>query len=407
MRETGSSGSWTALPTALTHALRAGLLAALGTWAVVVLPALVGWVSAPESSLGWFSAVSIGSAIWFLGHGQSIGGASIAISIAPVLLLLLFVVIARRGARRLLATERAEVRASEWGGVLARFVVPGFLVGYFVGSCVVAMLTLGGRVGPGPAAILGALIVPVAALGSLLLRPGAADSDERDPAHPVRQLLDRGPRWLLPAWRLGWRGAWLLLGLGLAVVLLRLLVLFPTVATVQAAYDLNLVSGLVLAIGQLGFLGNLATWGLAFVAGPGFSVAVGGAISPAGAHPGLMPLVPVLAGLPEEATYPWPMWLVVVLPVLAGAVIARWVDREGGDFPLRHRWLAAAGACVVAVVVVGAITALGNGGVGGERLSAVGPSLLPLVAALLLETLVGAAAFLGWRRWQARRLSRG
>ena len=101
------SASGPALPGAMSRALRAGVLAGLGTWAVVVIPALLGWVSAPESTLGWYSAVSVGSAIWFVGHAQSIGGDGIAISATPLLLLLLFVVIARRTARRLLATERA------------------------------------------------------------------------------------------------------------------------------------------------------------------------------------------------------------------------------------------------------------------------------------------------------------
>ena len=325
----------------------------------------------------------------------------LAISVTPILLLLLFVVITRRGARRLLATERAEVRASEWSGVVVRHIVPGFILGYAAVSALVALLTLGGPAGPGAAAVLGALVVPVAALGALLLRPGEAGT--WDPWEPARLVLDRAPDWLGRAWRCGWRGVWLLLGVGLALVLLRLLLAMGTVLRVHGEYDLNVVAGLVLVLAQVAFLGNLATWGLSFLAGPGFSVAVGGAISPAAAHPGLMPLVPVLGGLPDEATYSWPMWLVVVLPVLGGAAIGRWVDREGGGSGLRDRCLGAGGACVIAVAVVGTLTALGNGSVGAERLSAVGPGVLPLMGALLVETLVGAAAFIGWRAWSERR----
>src|SRR3954447_23072634 len=95
---TTSATSSTSPSTAMPAALRAGALAAIGTWSVVVLPALIGWVVAPESSFGWFSAVPVASAIWFLGHGQSVGAGSVAISMTPLLLLLVFVYIAYRWA---------------------------------------------------------------------------------------------------------------------------------------------------------------------------------------------------------------------------------------------------------------------------------------------------------------------
>jgi hypothetical protein len=50
--------------------------------------------------------------------------------------------------------------------------------------------------------------------------------------------------------------------------------------------------------------------------------------------------------------------------------------------------------------VVIALTALGNGAVGVERLSHIGPALAPFAGALLLELLVGGAGRLGWRVWR-------
>ncbi len=393
-----SAPSASGLPRAMTRSLRAGALAAIGTWAIVVVPALIGWVSSPESTVGWFSAVSVGSAIWFLGHAQSIGGPTLSISVAPILLLLIFVLLARRTARRLLATERAQVRAADWGPVIVRNIVPGFTLGYLAVASVAALFTLGGPVGPGAAAVLGSLIVPLAGLGACLLRPGIMD-----PWEPVRRLFERGPEWLARAWSIGWRGAWLLLGLGLGLVVLRLLGMLGPVLDIHGQYDLDPVAGFALVLTQLAFFGNLATWGLSFLAGPGFSVAVGATISPAAAHPGMMPLIPVLGGLPDEATYPWMMWLVLIVPVLAGAAIARWVDRDADETPSRDRFLAAAVACAIAVTVVGVLIALGNGSIGGERLSDIGPSVGPVVGALLVETLIGATAWIGFRMLEQHR----
>lgn len=378
--------------------MRSGVLAALGTWAVVVLPALIGWVAAPESTLGWFSAVQVASAIWFVGHGQSVGGSGVVVSITPIILMLVFVLICWRWVRRVLLGERIKVRAAEWSPIVLWGILPGFVSGYAAVSAGVALLTLGGPVGPGVAAVPGSLLVPVAALGAALLRPGREDSPTF-----VRDLFARGPRWWPTAWRQGWRGAGVLLGLGLVFVVVLILGSAGTVLRIHGEYQTNLVAGSVIALAQFFLLGNAATWALAFLAGPGFSVAVGSSISPVAAHPGLMPLVPILGALPDETDYPWPMLLVLALPVAVGWLLAGWVDDEEVARTTRDRFGAVGAAAALAVVVVIGLTALGNGAVGVERLSQVGPALAPFAGALLLELLVGGAARLGWRVWRRPR----
>jgi hypothetical protein len=59
--------------------------------------------------------------------------------------------------------------------------------------------------------------------------------------------------------------------------------------------------------------------------------------------------------------------------------------------------VAAAVAAIGAVVLVACATGLGNGAVGTERLAAVGPQVPPLLWSLLLELVVGAALWTGWR----------
>ncbi len=386
-------------PATLTAALRAGLLAAVATWALVVLPALLGWIAAPESSLGWFSAVSVGSALWFLGHAQSIGVGELSVSLTPIVLLLANVYITARFLRRLVATERVTFNVAEWSRVTARSVIPGFLGGYLLIAAVAALLTLGGPVSPGVVAIVGALIVPLAALGFVFLQP----EDETSPAF-VLSWFRRGPTWLPAVWRTGWRGAGLLLLVGLAVVVARVLVSFGSIASVQSQYGVNVVAALVVVVGQVLMMGNAATWALSFVAGPGFGVAAGAVISPAAAHPGLMPLVPVLAALPDDASYPRALYAVVLVPVAVGVVIARWVDRDLEFFGNAvARCAAVVTAAAIAVAAVVALTAIGNGALGVDRLSNIGPALLPFGAALLVEVAGGAALWVGWRLLRERR----
>lgn len=372
-------------------ALRAGLLAAVGTWSVVVLPALVGWLAAPETTVGWFSAVSVASAIWFLGHGQSVGAGGVVISLTPLLLLLVFVLVSYRWARRLAATERLRVGAGDWSRVAQWGVVPGFVVGYGLASAVFALFTLGGPATPGVAAVLGSLLVPLAALGFVLVRP----DDETAPAF-VRTWFRRGPTWLPSVWRVGWRGAGLLLLVGLVVVAVRLVLSWSAVADVQDQYGANVGALAIIGLGQLTLLGNTATWALSFLAGPGFQVALGSTIAPAAAQPGLLPLVPVLGALPEATDYPATMYAVVLVPVAVGAWLGHRVDAELEFFGnVRARLSATVVAALLAVAVVIGLTALGNGAVGVDRLAAVGPHLGPFAAALGAEVIGGALLWAG------------
>ncbi|HET8988206.1 MAG TPA: DUF6350 family protein [Humibacillus sp.] len=378
-------------PSAIPASLRAGALAAIGTWAVVVLPSLVGWVAAPESSVGWFSAVSVGSGIWFLGHGQSIGAGGVAVSLTPLLLFAVNVYIAYRWARRLAATQRALVGAAAWSDVALRAVVPGFLLGYLLMAGVFALLTLGGVAAPGFAAVPGALLVPAVALAVVLLRP----DDEESPAF-VRALFRRGPTWLPSVWRVGWLGAGLLLAVGAGVVVLRLVMTFPTILAIQSDYGVNVGGAVIVGIAQLALLGNAVTWALGFVAGPGFALALGSTVSPASAVPGLLPLVPVLGAVPEAADYPPILYAVLLLPLAAGVLIGRGVDRELEFFgDVRARAAATAVAALIAVAGVVGVAALGNGAVGVDRLRAVGVPLLPFAGALAVEVVVGALLWVG------------
>ena len=116
-----------------------------------------------------------------------------------------------------------------------------------------------------------------------------------------------------------------------------------------------------------------------------------------------MPLVPVLGALPGEADYPSAMYAFALIPFLCGVVIGRWVDRDLEFFGnIRARLLATSTAATIAVGAIGLLTWLGNGSIGVERLASVGPAVLPVVGALLVEVVSGGVVWAGWRAWRER-----
>ena len=388
--ETGSDDEALEAPSGLDWwpAPAAGALAAGGSWLVLALPALVVWVATAHTTVGWGDALGIASAGWFLGHGASVAVGDLSISLAPLGLLLLALVITARSARRLLdRTERA-APGTTWPRTLARQVVPGFVLGYAAAGVLAWLLTLAGPARPGLVGVLVVLAVPILALAWALLGRYVAGEE----CGVVGDWLDRLPRWLPRAVRPGVHGAMALLGLGTVLVVVMVVARWETVSGLHAAVNAGVVGGVALTAGQLLVLPNLAVWGLAWLAGPGFQIADGSTITLAGAHPGLMPLIPVLGALPSEGT--WSGWLVLLLavPVLAGGGIGWLACRNLARLSSwRTKLATAVTAAATSAVVITVLAALGSGAVGVDRLGSVGTRPLVFGAALLGLLVAGAA----------------
>lgn len=377
-----SGADWWAAPAA-------GALAAAGSWLLLALPALTVWVATAHTTVGWGDALGIASAGWFLGHGASVVVADASLSLAPLGVWLLALLLTARTARRLLDRTERSAPGTTWPTMLLRRIVPGFLLGYAVTGLLAWLLTLAGPARPALPAVLLALGVPALGLTWALLTRYIGGEE----CGVVGPWLDRLPRWLPRAVRPGVHGAGLLLGLGAVVVLAMVVARWSTVSGLYAAVNADPVGAVVLTAGQLLVLPNLAVWDLAWVAGPGFQIADGSTITLAGAHPGLMPLIPVLGALPSDGT--WSRWLLLLLgvPVLAGAAVGWLACRSLARLSSWRTKLAAAGtAATVSAVSLTVLAALGSGAVGVERLSAVGTRPLLFGAALLGELVAGAAA---------------
>jgi len=388
--ETGSDDEVLEAPSGLDwwQAPAAGVLAAAGSWLVLALPALVVWVATAHTTVGWGDALGIASAGWFLGHGASVAVGELSLSLAPLGLWLLALLLTVRGARRLLDRTERSAPGTTWPRALVRQVVPGFVLGYAAAGFLAWLLTLAGPARPGFAAVLVVLGIPVLALAWALLRRYVAGEE----CGVVGEWLDRLPRWLPRAVRPGVHGAAILLGLGTVLVVIMVAARWSTVSGLHAAVNAGLVGGVVLTAAQLLVLPNLAVFALAWLAGPGFQIADGSTITLAGAHPGLMPMIPVLGALPSDGA--WSGWLILLLsvPVLAGGVIGWLACRSLARLSSWRTKLATALAAVVTSAAgLTVLAALGSGAVGVDRLSAVGTRPLVFGAALLGLLVAGTA----------------
>ena len=116
-----------------------------------------------------------------------------------------------------------------------------------------------------------------------------------------------------------------LIGAGAAVAAVALFARAGQIVALFQAGDVDGLGATVLTLAQLAYVPTLAVWGLSFVAGPGFAVGEGTAVSPAGTQVGVVPGLPALGAVPESTTS-W-LLLLALVPVAIGA-LAGWIVRS-------------------------------------------------------------------------------
>ena len=174
-----------------------------------------------------------------------------------------------------------------------------------------------------------------------------------------------------------------------------------TISTAVAAGGLGSV---VLALAQVASLPNLALWAVSFMAGPGFRVVEGGSVNWSGSKGGLLPMVPVLAALPQPGDFPWFTVLSVLVVVAVGAFVARRALTGVARLSrLRTKLAVALTACTVTALTLAVLDLVAGGSAGQFRLSAVGAPTGRLFLALLLELGIGALVVVVRDAWRLRR----
>lgn len=387
---------------ALLAAFDAAIAAAVGL-VVILAPLTLLWTLAFGATADWGALWPLTGTLWAFGHGVPIdvtiaqevlvavgvpAEASIfTVSVAPLVFLVF----------TLLFAARSGARAANAGAWLT-----GMLSGTLAFALIAAGVALTARLDAAHTSLLLAILLPAAVylVGALCGAVRAAwDDGDGGLLDRLHDRMDAWGDWApVPAAIVRGTAFALVAVLAVSAAGLALMTLLrggEVVALFQAA-RVDALGAVVITLGQLVYLPTLIVWAASWLAGPGFAVGVGTAVSPAGTQLGVVPGIPVFGLLPENGSI-W-MLIVVLLPIAAGAV-AGWVVRsrlvwEGTPLGMVPRAAIAVGIGALTAGVAAVAALLASGSIGPGRLTEVGPAVGPFALALGGEVLLGAAILL-------------
>lgn len=409
-------------PSIVAAALGGAVAAGLGLGAITILVLFL-WITSPDPASGSGSALHVTAALWLLAHGATVlrtdalSGTTVPVGVTPMLLTAVPAWLLHRLAVHAVtgqADRSTDARVAPLG---PQATLAWLLAGYLLVAGCVVLWTTGGPLRCEPVSALlhvPLLAAPAAAAGTWTAcgRPSSVRLAAALP-HAVRRAAARVRLpygGLRVAARSGLAAAAVLTGGG--AVLSTGSLIWHGHAAVQSLLRLSgTVSGrfavLLLAVA---LVPNAAVWAAAYALGPGFPVGSGGWVWPAAVHgyPVALPDFPLLAELPSP-TGPAggsPLaWLVLLVPVAAGAVLARAVCREAVErgWPAKRTATVAALAAGCCGAAMAFATGLAAGPMGVGALARFGPAAwLTGAAALGWSAGVGVPGALLGRWWQVR-----
>ncbi len=386
-------------------ATSAGAAAAAGTLLVCLALGVVGWFVTDAGGHGTpRDGLRIASVVWLTAHGSGVSVLGVALTAIPLGLSLACAWTVWRVALRLGGlvcghgpdADRIADGERDW-------TVPAALACFAAGyaAVVVLVLVLAGqprdRLSSASAVTWCLVMCLVVAGPALAIGSGRAAIWAALVPGALRDALDLARRVLL------W---WL--ATSVAVVVLALVVDLGTAANVLAQLHTSVGEAVLLSALSLLLVPNAVLLGGSYLLGPGFALGTGTVVSPSVVVLGPVPMVPLLAALPETGAAPgWVSWLVVAPFLVAGLVALRaGVVRPAGRLDQAAVRGAAGGA--LAGLLLAALTSLAGGAVGPGRMRDVGASFLDV--AFHAVTAFGAGGLLGavlaWA-WLRRRGLRG
>lgn len=371
---------------------------------VVLAPLAVLWFTALGGAADWSALWPTGASIWMLGNLVPLtialpetltvalaipaDAATFALSLAPLAFAGFTVVFGVRSGVR-------AARAGSW--------ISGFLSGTVVVGVLATGVSLTSNNDIASHSLWQAIVAPTALYAAALLTGGVVAAWRRgddfliDRIHDANDKLDAPWPHVVP---LIARGAAIavvtVVGAGALLVAIAVLMRGDRIVALFQASHVDALGATLLTIAHLAYLPTLIGWAIAWVAGPGFALGTGTAVSPAGTQVGVVPGIPLLGAVPEHSE-PWLLVLVLV-PIAAGA-LAGWVCRSalaraGADRRTSPRLLIAVGIAALAGAAGALIAAATSGSAGPGSLEHVGPQPGPVALALAVEVFVGAAILL-------------
>ncbi|WP_159085903.1 DUF6350 family protein [Aeromicrobium chenweiae] len=148
--------------------------------------------------------------------------------------------------------------------------------------------------------------------------------------------------------------------------------------------------GIVLGLGSLLAVPTLVLWTTSVLLGPGFALGTDTSVDLTGAQLGQVPGFPLLAGLPSPGEFPEWVFVLGLVPLLAG-VLCGWRLVPGTREGVLARLALGCAAGALAGFALGVLVALSRGAIGPGRMADAGPPLLtPLLVAVPVMAVGGA-----------------
>ena len=383
----------------LLSALDALVAAAVGV-AAAFAPLTVLWFVAFGGG-DWQGLWPTSAAVWQLGHmvplhltlpetylaeaGIDPAAASFVISLAPLAFAVFTTLFAAGSGAR-----AARAGAAPWG------VAAGVAV-FTALTVVIATTGTGGvaEVSGWQAVLFPAACYTVGALAGAL---AVATAEGTGPVAALSARLERADEAWAAAPELVVRGAAAavvgVIGASALVAAAAVVVRGGRIVALSQSANLDLLGVAVLGLAQLLYLPTLVIWAMSFLAGPGFAVGTGTAVTPAGTELGVLPGIPLLGAIPET-TSPL-LYVLVLLPVAAGA-FAGWIVRsrlEPGGEPVAVRATLTVAIALLCAGAAALLCVIAGGALGPGRLAETGPAAGPVSLAVGIEVAVGAGILL-------------
>jgi hypothetical protein len=357
--------------------LRPAIVTAVGSvivgLALTCMFASFGWQSGSVGSLR--DLVGTGVRTWLVSHGSGLTANGIVLDAIPLGASLIAVAIV--ACASLKALTRWEGGTDSGHDAVPYIAVTAATYGILAGMLSAATNSGGHSTHFVRSAIGGVVIAALGAAVGLALHTGGSDVLLSGPGE-VRSVIGAASR-----------GVAAILATALALVTLLFALHVGRASEMWASLDPGVLGSIGLAGICLAVLPNLVLWTVAALLGPGFALGTDTSVDLTGAHLGAVPGLPILAGLPAPGGFPGWVFLLGLIPLLAG-VYAGW-RVVAADRPWLHQMGMGVAAGALAGVVCGVLVALSGGAIGPGRMSVVGPDrIAPILVAIAVLALGGA-----------------
>ena len=192
------------------------------------------------------------------------------------------------------------------------------------------------------------------------------------------------------ALRLAWIMTIALIGIGSIILSASLVYHFEVVVNLTKVVEPGVFGGLVLLLGQILYIPNIAISALSYVAGSGVSIGAGSLLSPFVHRIDEIPAIPILGALPSNSH---PFVFLFAIPFIAlGTFLARYGIRTYSDEIEAKRFYISFALIFFTLLFI--LSRASSGELLSSNLSSVGPIWWAFPIVLTLEVLIGLAIYI-------------